>query len=239
MTLSPDQISQRGSSNTWRAGMVLAGGLCVTAGVAIWALITGSFDETSLRVIGSAVAAALATLSGLAGATALGRGDGRHPLGQATIAISGVALMLAVVLIWVPSAENSDVVARGFGISLAAMIACAHASLMSGRLRPSDGRAVLTLTKIAVGSASSAALVMSCLLLFATGTVASGFWRLLGVLVVVAVLTTLLTPLARRLEPAKISGEPQDETSANAQTRTSNIEKPSTRSLMLRRPTAG
>jgi hypothetical protein len=238
MTRHPDPPSQRRSSNTRRAGMVLAGGLCVIAAVAIWALITGTIDETSARVIGSAVAAGLATLSGLAGATALGRGDGRHSLGQATIAVSGVAFLLAVVLIWVPSAENGDVVARGFGISLTAMIACAHASLLCSRLHPSDGRAVLTLTKIAVGSASSAALLMSSLLLLATGGVASGVWRLLGVLVVVAVLTTLLTPLARRLEPDTTSGEARAETSTNAQPGRSKVEKRSSRSLMLRAPIA-
>jgi hypothetical protein len=195
------QHSERRSSPARRAGGVLAGGLCVTAAVAIWALITGSFDSTSARLIGSALAAALATLSGLAGATVLGRTDRQHALGQATIAVSGIALALAAALIWIPTAEDSETIARAFGISLTAMIACAHASLMVSRLAAEDSAAVQTLTKLAVGSASLAALLMSCLLLFVSGGVASGVWRLFGVLIVIAVLTTLLTPLARRMAP--------------------------------------
>jgi fucose 4-O-acetylase-like acetyltransferase len=178
--------------------------------VAIWALITGSFDSTSARLVGSALAAALATLSGLAGATALGRTDRRHTLGQATIAVSCIALALAAALIWIPAAEDSETIARALGISIAAMIAGAHASLMLSRLAAEDASAVQTLTKLAVGSASLAALLMSCLLLFVSDGVASGVWRLFGVLIVIAVLTTLLTPLARRMAPTTNPARPTE-----------------------------
>ena len=64
------------------------------------------------------------------------------PLGQATIAVSGVALALGVILIWVPDAQDGELVARALGIALAAMIACVHASLMCGRISSRDGGVV-------------------------------------------------------------------------------------------------
>jgi hypothetical protein len=221
-----------------QAGAVLAGGLCVTAAVAIWALVTGSFDETSVRVLASALVAAVTTLSGLAGATVLERSDHRRALGQATIVASGIALTLSLTLIWVRTALDSDLIARAFGISLAAMLAGAHASLMYGRLRPEDGRAVVTLTRVAVCSASIAALLTSCLLLFVTGDVASGVWRSLGVLVVIAVLTTLLAPLARKITPHRNSGAAADATSTSEPERSSNPRKQPTNQLMLGRQPA-
>jgi FtsH-binding integral membrane protein len=212
MKPQPTSGPERHTTHAQRALAVLAGGLCLTAAVAIWALIAGSFDSTSARLVGSTLATAIATLSGLAGATALGRSNHRHLLGQATIAVSGIALALAGTLIWIPAAEDSQLTARAFGISLAAMTACAHASLMRSRLVPNDGDKVQVLTRIAVVSASGAALLMSCLLLFVSGEVASAIWRLFGVLVVIAVLTTLLTPIARRMTPARGPGGPEDTT---------------------------
>src|SRR3981081_2688618 len=138
----PDHPAERRSPHARQAGAVLACGLCITAAAAIWALITGSFDSTSVRVLATALAAALATLSGLAGANLLGCDDHRARIGRATIAVPATALMLAVTLIWIPTAEDSEGIARAFGISVAVMIACAHASLMYGRLRPDDGDSV-------------------------------------------------------------------------------------------------
>lgn len=233
-----DQIRPARSPRLRQAGAVLAGVLCVVAAVAIWALVTGSFDDTSVRVLASALAAALATLSGLAGATMLERADHRRLLGQATIAASGIALALALVLIWVRAAPDSDVTWRAFGISVAAMFAGAHASLMYGRLRPEDGRGVVTLTKVAVGSASIAALLTSSLLLFVTDTVGSGVWRLLGVLVVIAVLTTLLAPLARKITPDSNSGAATDATPASEPDPSPKPGKRPTNPLMLGRQPA-
>jgi hypothetical protein len=119
------------------------------------------------------------------------------------------------------------------------MFAGAHASLMYSRLRPEDGGAVVTLTKVAVASASIAALLTSCLLLFVTGEVASGVWRLLGVLVVIALLTTLLAPLARKITPDSNSGAAADGTSASEPERSPDPRKRHTNELMLGRQPAG
>jgi len=199
MPTTDPQQSSRSSKTARRVAAVIAGGLCVAGAVAIWGLIVGRLDATSARVLGSALAADLATLCGLAGSTVLLRGGPRSALGGTTVAVSGVALILALVLIWVPAAD-SDQMFRAFGVSVTMMLACAHGSLLYGWLRPSDDRGVVALTEIATGCASTVALLTSGLLLFAPhATVAPGVWRLLGVLVVIAVLATLLAPLIRRM----------------------------------------
>jgi len=199
-----------------RVAAVIAGGLCVAGAVAIWGLIVGHFDTTSGRVLGSALAAALATLCELAGSTVLGRGGRRSALGRATILVSGVALILVLILIWVPAADSGSMF-RAFGVSVAAMLACAHGSLLYGWLRPNDARGVVALARVAVGCASTAALVVGGLLLFVPhATVAPAVWRLLGVLVVIAVLATLLAPLTRRMgrsRPPRAGGAPHREPS--------------------------
>ncbi len=190
-----------------RVAAVIAGGLCVAGAVAIWGLILGRFDATSARVVGSALAADLATLCGLAGSSVLLRGGSRSVLGAATIALSGVALTRVSVLIWVPAAD-SDAMFRAFGVTGTMLLACTHGSLLSGWLRPSDARGVVALTQIATGCASTVALLTSGLLLFAPhATVVPAVWRLLGVLVVIAVLATLLAPLTRRVLPRVADGE--------------------------------
>lgn len=212
MPSTPDpQQSSRSSKTARRVATVIAGGLCVAGAVAIWGLIIGRFDATSARVVGSALAADLATLCGLAGSTVLLRGGPRSALGAATILDSGAALILILVLIWVPTAD-SDPMFQAFGVTATMMLAGAHGSLLSGWLRPSDARGVVALTEIATGCASTVALLTSGLLLFAPhdATVAPGVWRLLAVLVVIAVLATLLAPLTRRIgrphRPATASG---------------------------------
>jgi hypothetical protein len=81
-------------------------------------------------------------------------------------------------------------------------------------------------------------LVTSSLLLFATGHVASGIWRLLGVLLVFAVLTTLLAPLARKLTNSREPGQPADASAESAPSHRERAAGPPTRSLMLKGQTA-
>lgn len=116
------QLSSRSSKTARRVAAVIAGGLCAAGAVAIWGLIAGRFDVTSLRVLGSALAVDLATLGELAGSTVLLRGGPRRALGGATIAASGVALILVLVLIWVPAAD-SDAMFRVFGVTVTMMLA--------------------------------------------------------------------------------------------------------------------
>jgi FtsH-binding integral membrane protein len=179
--------------------LTLVAGLCLTAAVAIWALLTGSFDDTSVRVLLSGLAAALCTLAGLAGATALRLRNRARRVGEATIGLSQLTLLLALALIWIPNATDSDTLARALGVTSVLALAGSHASLLLARLRHGDTRTVRRLTVAAIGCATSAALLVSGLFAASEGLVAPGVWRLLGVLVVLALLNTLLAPLARKI----------------------------------------
>lgn len=189
----------RHSSAIRHGVLMLATGLCVTAAVAIWALLTGSFDGTSVRVLLSGLAAALCTLGGLAGATTLRLNNPERRVGEVTIGLSQLTLLLGLALIWIPAATETDTLARALGITSALMLAGAHASLLLARLRQRDTRTVRGLTQAAIVCATSSALLVSGLFAASEGPVAPAVWRFLGVLVVLAVLNTLLVPLARKI----------------------------------------
>ncbi len=178
---------------------ILAAGLCLVAVVAIWALIAGSFDETSVRVLLTGLTAALCTLGGLTGATALPLENRARRVGEVTIGLSQLALVLALALIWIPDATDSDTLTRALGISSVLMLAGAHASLLLSRLSGLDTRAVRRLSQGAIACATSAALLVSGVFAVSDGPVASAIWRFLGVLVILALLNTLLIPLARKI----------------------------------------
>jgi hypothetical protein len=178
---------------------MLAAGLCLAAAVAIWALLTGSFDDASVRVLLSGLAAALCTLGGLAGATTLRLDSSERRVGEVTIGLSQLTLLLALALIWIPDATDSDTFARALGVTSVLMLAGAHASLLLARLRHRDTRTVRRLAQAAIVCATSAALLVSGLFVASEGQVAPAVWRVLGVLIVLALLNTVLVPLARRI----------------------------------------
>ena len=182
-----------------RAAQVLAGGLCLAAAVAVWALITGSFDETSVRVLLTGFAAAVCTVAGLAGAMAVRRGGATRLVGRATIALSELALALMLALIWIPDAAGGEVALRALGVTTALMLAGGHASLLLGRARRCDTNTVRQLRKAAIACATAGALLSSGVFAVSEGNVDSAVWRVLGVLVVLALLATLLIPLARKI----------------------------------------
>ena len=70
------------------AGRALAAGLCVAAGAAVLALLTGSFGDTETRVILSSIGFAVASATSSSGAAARNRPSERlHMLGSATVPI--------------------------------------------------------------------------------------------------------------------------------------------------------
>jgi hypothetical protein len=193
-----------------RGALTVGAGLCLAAAVAIWALLTGSFDDTSLEVLLSGLAAALCTLVALAGATALRCNNLARQVGQATVGLSGLGLLVSLALIWIPEAPGSETLFRVFGVTGALMLAGGHASLLLQRLRDLDTGMVRGLTRAAIASATSAALLVAGLFAVSDGPVASTVWRLLGVLVVLALLNTLLVPIARRITHERGQGERDD-----------------------------
>ncbi len=223
-----------GGSLAPRLAMVLAGGLCVLAGLAIWFLVTGHFDATGVRILGSTMVVSLCAVAGLVGATVLDRRDFRRALGTVTVLLAAIEVALALLAIW--SVLLGDTTLRALGAFGALLLACAHACLMLGRLRARDGGTVRGLTAASVAFAMLGALLVAGGFAFATGPGGSGFWRLLGVLAVLATLTTLVAPIVRRLDRGRAGGQaPADaERSAPPPAR-----KPTGPSLMLGLDRAG
>jgi hypothetical protein len=110
-----------------------------------------------------------------------------------------VALAAGLLLIW-SEATHTGLVFRLCALAAIGAVTGAHASLLLHRRRATDAQAVIRLVQAAVGASTAAAILLSCLILFAHHRVASGVWRLFGVLIVVAVIATLLVPLARRIQ---------------------------------------
>lgn len=187
------------SSVVRHGARMLAAGLCLAAAVAIWALVVGRFDDTSARVLLTGVLASFCTLGGLAGSTALSLESRIRRVGEVTIGLSQVTFVLALALLWIPDATDGETLTRALGVASVLALAGAHASLLISRLSGLDTRAVHRLSQAAIACASSAALLVSGVFVVSEGPVASGIWRLVGVLVVLAVLNTLLVPLVRKL----------------------------------------
>jgi MFS family permease len=190
------------SSFARRAAAVLGGALCLAAGIAIWALVTGHLDATGGRALASTFMAALCSMTALAGATLLERADARRWLGLATIALSATEFALVLAVIWTDAisidAANEGLL-QALGANSALLPAFVHGSLMLGRLRPGDGRVIRGLTAAAISLSMLPAVLIAGGVALAVGSPGSGAWRLLGVDLVLAVLCTLLAPIVRRL----------------------------------------
>jgi len=218
------------SSFVRRAAAVVGIALCVVAAIAVWILITGHLDATAGRVLLATFAAAACAVAGLVGAGALDREDARRLVGGVTILLAAIVLVLALLVVWATSGD-SETLNRALGVGSALLAALVHAGLMLGRLRADDGRPVRRLTAAAVSFSACAWLLVAGAFVAYHGSGAAGFWRLLGVLAVLATLTTVLTPIARRLgrgrspEPGNDAEESPDAPSPNR--------PPNTRSRML------
>ena len=180
-----------------RAAVALGVALCVVAGIAIWSLVTGHLDATSARVLASTFMAALCVLTALVGATGLDRAGPRRWVGLATILVSAAEFALGLAVIW--SGLDDEGLMRALGASSVLLPALVHASLMLGRLRPEDGPLVRGLTAAALSLSALPAVLVAGGLVLAVGSPGAGAWRLLGVDLVLATLSTLLVPIVRRL----------------------------------------
>jgi hypothetical protein len=183
------------------ASRALVAGLCASALVAIVALLSGSFDDTHWRVIGSSLGFSIFTCTAAAGGALRSRShSGLRALGTATVAASLSALVLLFAALWVD--EDVDALWRGFGIAGLASLWTSHASLMLGALRPGDTPVVRTLSQISAYTLGIETAVGVGALLELVTDVGDVAPRVLAALIVVTVLTTVLAPILRRTQRA-------------------------------------
>ena len=173
----------------------LVAGLSVAGLVAIVALLTGTWDDTDWRVVGTSLGFSVFSATAAAGEAVRRR---LVAIGGAAVASSATAFVLLVVAIW---DDDLDDVWRAFGVAGLVALWASHASLMLGPLRDGDSVGVRRLTWVSVVSLGidAAAGSLACVGLLDDLEFDLGA-RLLAMLVVVAVLSSVLVPLLRRLQ---------------------------------------
>jgi hypothetical protein len=188
-----------------RAGWVLVGGLCVAAAVAIVALLVGSFGDTEARVVGTSLGFSVFASTAAAGAALrLRSAPWARGLGAATSAASLVSFVLLTTLLWVEDDEAGAALLDAFAVAALAALWTSHASLLLGAVRPADSPLIRRLTATAIGSLGVDSAVGMLAILGALDDVDPEFFaRGLAVLVVLALLSTILLPLLRRLARAR------------------------------------
>jgi hypothetical protein len=179
-------------------------GLSVAAAAAVFALLTGSFGYMDLRVILTSVGFAVASATGSTGAAArLRPSEGLQLLGSATVLASVAAFALLVLGLWTGMDEWGDEnIWRAFGCVAVLGIAGSHACVMLGALRRGDTQVVRLLTLSSIGFGLFDTLSVILLLTQLVDDIDEPWPRIFGAALVALVLTSVLPPILRRMQPA-------------------------------------
>jgi MFS family permease len=181
------------------AGWALVGGLCVSAAVAIVALLTDSWSDTSWRVVGTSLGFSVFTSTAATGAALRLRAAAwARALGAGTIGSSAASLLLLIVALWF---ADDDWAWRAFGVAGLAALWTSHASLVLRALRSDDSRAVVRLTAVSVVTLGIDTSIGMLAVVGALEDVDSDpIERGLAILLVITLLSTALPPILRRLQ---------------------------------------
>jgi hypothetical protein len=178
---------------------IVVAALCVTALVAIVGVLSGDFDETDARIIGTTIALVVYSSTSLAGFALLNRAMAPI-LGYAGIAASALGFLTWMNLIWSDSGFESEGTWKLAFLFLVLALGAAHASLLILRQRRTDPpsvRAVVGLTLVLITVLASM-LVIALLQEVEDET----YYRFLGVVAVLWVLGTILVPVLRKAQSA-------------------------------------
>jgi aminoglycoside 2'-N-acetyltransferase I len=179
----------------------LIAGLCVAAAVAIVALLQGDFNDTEWRIVGTSLGFSLFTAFGGAG-DALRRQaqDWRALAGTATIAAAAIAFALLLAACWID--DEPDALWRAWGTAAFLALWGSLASLILRGRRETDSSLV---TSLVVLSLVTSAFDTTVAVLAVTGAVddpGDALLRLLGIVLVLTLLSSVLPPIIRRLGTA-------------------------------------
>lgn len=197
--MTADPVADQRASVRRALSLALVAALCIAALTAIAAILSGDFDDTDVRVIGTSLG------FGVFSATAASGGSLRfrqsvnlRMLGLATMALSAVSFLLFCGAIWIDSED--DAWWQWFGCAGLATLASSHASLVTGALRDGDTPAIrgLTTASVALGTVDASFGILAISEAVDSVDVAVG--QLVAVLVILLLLTTALPPILRRLQ---------------------------------------
>jgi hypothetical protein len=189
------------------AGWPLVAGLCISALVAIVALLTNSWSDTSWRVVGTSLGFSVFTSTAAAGAALRLRPKAwARTLGAATIGSSAAALLTLLIALWT---DGDDWTWRAWGVAGLAALWSSHASLTLRALRSGDSTAVRRLAAVSIVSLAIDTGIGMLAVLGALEDVDSDpVERGLAVLVVITLLSTALPPILRRLQRRPAASTP-------------------------------
>jgi hypothetical protein len=186
------------------AGWALVLGLVAAAAWAVVVLLSEDVNETDARVVLTSLAFAAASTTGASGVAATLRASpGMRLLGVATIACSIAAFALFAAAIWKDEPlYGAEVLWRACGCASVLAIAGGHASLMLRARRPTDGALIeiVTFSSLALGLIDTVGALLPLSELIER--VDESWARVLGSVLVLLIVTTVVAPLLRRLQPA-------------------------------------
>jgi hypothetical protein len=171
----------------------IVGALCLTAAIAVVVLLSGHFDETSWRILGTTSAISFFGLLGVPVGMLLERG---HAVALARIsgALTCSAFVLTLVVIWRYHWAND--VGKTWGVLFTLAVAAAQAAAVEARRRDNDTPAISLLTagSMLTGGVLAAMGVLAILTEITNGT----FYRALGAVAVVDVALIAIVAVLRR-----------------------------------------
>jgi len=185
------------------AGWALVGGLSVAALTAVGALLAGNFGDTEWRVVFSSLGFAVASAVAASGAGQRLRASGPlRYIGTATAVLAGIAYALLLAGLWTDD-WGTEGIWRSFGCAAVLAIAGSHACVVLGARRRSDSDLVrlLVISSIVLAAIDTIGGLLPIVgLIEEVDEVGAKFF---GVTLVLLLLTSLLPPLIRRLEPSR------------------------------------
>lgn len=202
-----------GVRGTRRAAIVaLVVSLSSTAIIGIAVLLTGSFGELQGRVLGTTLIIAGFSILALCHLAVVGRPV--RVVGFAGLAVSALALVLGLVVIWMPWHSWPDGLLGGFlrwfGVAgiLAGGLAHANLLLLLASRRQPVIRAAMAITLVAIAIVA----LMSILPIVSDGSIPGSawdtYWRWFGVVAIIDVLGTVALPIVALLSRDRPNAEP-------------------------------
>jgi hypothetical protein len=170
----------------------VVGALCITAAIAVGVVLSGSFDDTSWRILASTSAVSLFGLLAAPAGVLLERGHAVL-LARTSATLTGASFVLTLIVIW---SNWSDDLGKVWGILLTLAAAAAQAAAVESRRRDTDGTTTkrLVAASMLTGSVLAAMGVLAILTEIADG----GYYRLLGAVAIVDLLLIVLVAVLRR-----------------------------------------
>ena len=187
-------------------GWALVAALTVAAVTASAAPLEGDFDDTELRVIATSLGFAVFSATAAAGATVRMRAAERlQDLGLVTVVTSSAAFLLLGAALWID--WDAEPLWRAWGCTGLAALASSHACVVSAARRSTDTGLIDAIASVSIATAVGDAFLLGLAVAGVVDDIDEGMAQFMGVLVIVLLLTSVLPPIMRRLEPAPASAQ--------------------------------